>query len=116
MATVEECRKALDQLTTRLVDVEPALRAKHVPERTVSCHLSDLGVSFVGRLDQHGLHELAEVDDQDSDTDVRLTMSSDELIALAEQQEDFLSGWLRGRIQVSASMRDLLRLRSLLGL
>jgi predicted lipid carrier protein YhbT len=116
MATVEECRKALDQLSTLLGDVEPELRAKHVPDRKVSCHLSDLGLSFVGRLDQHGLHGLTEVDDQDGDADVRLTMNSDELIALSERQEDFLSGWLRGRIQVSASMRDLLRLRSLLGL
>ena len=116
MATVDECRKALDQLTTRLTDVEPELRAKHVPERRVACHLSDLGLTFVGRLDEHGLHALTEVEERNPDSDVRLTMSSDELVALAEQQEDFLSGWLRGRIQVAASMRDLLRLRSLLGL
>lgn len=116
MATVEECRKALDRLATRLAEVEPELRAKHVPDRTVACHLSDLGLSFVGRLDEHGLHDLDEVDERDPDSDVRLTMGSDELVALADQEEDFLSGWLRGRIQVSASMRDLLRLRSLLGL
>jgi len=43
-------------------------------------------------------------------------MTSDELVALSRGDEDFLHGWLRGRIQVSASMRDLLRLRSLFGL
>jgi hypothetical protein len=116
MATVEQCRKALDRLTSRLSEVEPELRARHVPDRIVACRLSDLDVSFVGRLDQHGVHELEETDEHDRDTDVRLTMSSDELVALAEQDEDFLSGWLRGRIQVSASVRDLLRLRSLFGL
>ena len=116
MASVEQCRVALDGLIAALASVDPVLRAKHVPERTVACRIDDLDLTFVGRLDEHGLHDLEESSEGDSGADVRVTMSSDELVALAEGRDDFLHAWLRGRIQVSASMRDLLRLRSLFGI
>jgi hypothetical protein len=116
MASVEACRTALDELSGMLTAVDPQLRARHVPERTVLCRLSDLEHSFVGRIGPEGLHDLVETSDDDAEADVRVTMTSDELVALANGDEDFLHGWLRGRIQISASMRDLLRLRSLFGL
>jgi predicted lipid carrier protein YhbT len=113
MANLEQCRVALDDLIAALASVDPILRAKHVPERTVACTIDDLDVTFVGQLDEHGVHDLAEEAENDVEADVRLTMSSDQLVALAEREDDFLHAWLRGRVQVSASMRDLLRLRSL---
>jgi len=116
MASVEACRTALDELNAMLLAVDPQLRARHVPDRTVHCRLSDLGCSFVGRIGPDGLTDLIETEDDDPQADVRVTMTSDELVALANRDEDFLHGWLRGRIQISASMRDLLRLRSLFGL
>jgi len=116
VANVEDCRKALDGLIAALADVDPDLRARHVPTRTVACCLPDLDVTFVGSLDEHGVHDLDESDEREPEVDVRLTMDSDELVALADGSDDFLHAWLRGRVQVSASMRDLLRLRSLFGL
>jgi predicted lipid carrier protein YhbT len=116
VATVEECRKAVDRLAAQLAAVDPDLRARHVPRRTVACRFADLDVTFVGQLDEHGLQDVSETTDREPDVDVRLTMDSDELVALADGNDDFLHAWLRGRIQVSASMRDLLRLRSLFGL
>jgi len=116
VATVEDCRKALESLTSALAAVDAELRARHVPRRTVACRLSDLDVIFVGRLDEHGVHDVEEVVDVEPDVDVRLTMDSDELISLSQGSDDFLHAWLRGRIQISASMRDLLRLRTLFGL
>jgi predicted lipid carrier protein YhbT len=115
MATVDECRAAIDDLARLLAGVDADLRARHVPERTLSCHVSDLGLTFTCRLDADGVHDVAQAEPE-SAADLRLTMSSDELVSLAEGREDFLSAWLRGRVQVSASMRDLLRLRSLFGL
>jgi len=112
MASVQECRKAVDGLVAALADVDPVLRAKHVPDRTVACHVDDLDLTFAGRLDEHGLHEVTEVNGEHIETDVRLTMSSDALVALSEGRDDFVHAWLRGRVHVSASMRDLLRLRS----
>jgi hypothetical protein len=117
VASVEDCRKALDGLAAALADLDPEVRARHVPTRTVACRLADLDVIFVGCLDEHGVHDVVETDDEaDVDVDVRLTMDSDEMLALADGSDDFLHAWLRGRVQVSASMRDLLRLRSLFGL
>jgi hypothetical protein len=116
MATVEACRTALDELSALLASVDPELRARHVPARSVVCRLSDLDHAFVGRIGPDGLHDLRDYDGSGTPADVRVTMTSDELVALAHGEEDFLHGWLRGRIQVSASMRDLLRLRSLFGL
>jgi hypothetical protein len=116
VATVEECRKAVSRLAAQLETVDPDLRARHVPRRSAACRLTDLGVTFVGQLDEHGLQGVGETLDPEPDVDVRLTMDSDELVGLADGTDDFLHAWLRGRIQVSASMRDLLRLRSLFGL
>jgi hypothetical protein len=116
VADVEDCRKALDGLAAALAAVDPGLRARHVPTRTVACRLADLDVVFVGRLDEDGVHDVDESDELEPEVDVRLTMDSDELVALADGSDDFLDAWLRGRVQVSASMRDLLRLRSLFGL
>jgi len=115
MATVEQCRVALGELTAKLASVEPELRARHVPDRTVTCYVGDLDVMFGRRLDAHGVHDLVE-GEPDEPADLRLAMESDVLVALAAGDEDFLSAWLRGRVHVSASMRDLLRLRSLFGL
>ena len=116
MASVEDCRKALDGLAGALAQVDPELRARHVPTRTVACRLADLELTFVGRLVEDGVHAVEESDQAEPEVDVRLTMDSDELVALADGSDDFLHAWLRGRVQVSASMRDLLRLRSLFGL
>lgn len=115
MATVQQCRVALGELTTKLASVEPELRARHVPDRSITCQVSDLDVVFACRLDQHGVHDLVE-GEPEIPADLRLSMNSDVLVALASGEEDFLSAWLRGRLHVSASMRDLLRLRSLFGL
>jgi len=113
MATVRQCRKAVDALASALADVDPDLRARHIPTRIVSCRITDLDVTLLARLDEHGLHQIA-ADGNDNPPDVRLSMTSDELVALADGRDDFVHAWLRGRVQVSASMRDLLRLRSML--
>jgi predicted lipid carrier protein YhbT len=116
LADVEQCRTAVETLVATLDGVDPDLRAKHVPKRSVACRISDLDVTFVGRIDEHGVHDVEESEDAEPAVDVRISMSSDQLVALAEGTDDFLHAWLRGRVQVSASMRDLLRLRTLFGL
>ena len=116
MASVEDCRKAVKRLEAQLAGVDADVRARHVPRRTIACRVSDLEVTFVGRLDEHGVHDVTETPAPEPDADARLTLDSDELVALADGTDDFLHAWLRGRIQISASMRDLLRLRSLFGL
>jgi predicted lipid carrier protein YhbT len=119
VATVKQCRSALDGLARSLEEVDPELRTKHVPTRTVLCRVTDLEVTFTARLDPDGIHDIRQARQDagaDAEADVKLALESDELIALAAGEEDFLTAWLRGRVQVSASVRDMLRLRSLGGL
>ena len=118
MATVKQCRLALDGLAKSLDEVDPELRTKHVPTRSVLCRVTDLEVTFTARLDPDGVHDIKQLrkgSEATTDADVKLSLESDELIALAAGDEDFLTAWLRGRVHVSASVRDMLRLRSLGG-
>ena len=119
LATVRQCRTALDGLAKTLDEVDPDLRIKHVPSRTVMCRLTDLEVTFTARLDPDGVHDIKQLrrgTEAGVDADVKLALESDELLALATGEEDFLTAWLRGRVHISASVRDMLRLRSLGGL
>jgi predicted lipid carrier protein YhbT len=118
VATLKQCRAALDGLVTAVDKVDPVLRAKHIPDRTVACRIRDLDVTFRARVDSEGVHDLTQLAGErpEHNSDVRLSLDSDDLISLADRSEDFLTVWLRGRVHVSASMRDMLRLRSLFGL
>lgn len=119
MATVKECERALRRLAVSLAEVDPELRARHVPARRVACRIKDLDVVYAARLDEDGVHGLAvtsPVGQIPPDTEVKVTVGSDDLMALASGEDDFLQAWLRGRVQISAPMRDMLRLRALVGL
>jgi predicted lipid carrier protein YhbT len=119
MANVKDCEAALRRLAALLADVEPELRARHLPTRRVACRIKDLDVVYVARLDEDGVHGLAPaspVDEIPPDTEVKVTVTSDDLLALANGEDDLMQAWLRGRIQISAPMRDMLRLRALVGL
>ena len=116
MATLEECEQAVHGLAARLAEVDPVLRSRHVLERTVACRLPDLCVVFTGRLAEEGLVDLRRDPDsgQRSDAQVRLTMSGDDLLRLADGRLTVPTAWATGRLKVEASVLDLLRLRSLL--
>ncbi len=117
MATVRQCRAALGRLSKQLDSVPAELREKHVPSRTVLVRIRDLDVSYTARLDPAGVHDLTQCGaGGDPQADVRLALDSDDLIALSNREDDFLAAWLRGRVHVSASMRDMLRLRAFFGL
>jgi predicted lipid carrier protein YhbT len=119
VASVKQCRSALDRLAKTLDGVDPELRARHLPQRTVACRVKDLDVLFTARVDDAGVHDICEVSSSEPSppqADVRLALDSDDLIALVNREDDFVSAWLHGRVQVSAPMRDMLRLRSVLGL
>jgi hypothetical protein len=118
MATAEQCRDALDQLARTIDDVAPEIRTKHLPARTVACRVKDLDVVFTARLDEDGVHDIATLADgaESPPADVRVTLTSDALIALVNREDQFVAAWLHGRVQVSAPVRDILRLRSAIGL
>lgn len=113
MATREECHSAIEELIQRVAsaDTDPRERGK-VPNRTIGVTLLDLDVAYVGELKDGeiiGVHEEA----GDVRPQVRVVCTSDDLIALTSGDLNFAHAWATGRVRLDASLRDLLRLRSL---
>jgi len=113
MASQEEARAALDRIATRLTDVDPDELAKHVVERTISCRVPDLDLVFVTRIHAGGLDEF-QVADNPNGAQIRLTVKSDDLVALADDELNVAKAWASGRLKIEASLGDLLRLRRIL--
>lgn len=112
MATLDQCEVALARLAERIAEVDPAVRRRHVLDRTVSCTVPDLPVIFAARLTQHGLHDVERA--VESRGQIRLTVRSDDLVALTEGRLSLAGAWSSGRLRLEASIVDLLRLRLLL--
>ncbi len=112
-ATAEECRTALESLTARISGMDPADRAAHLADRTVSCRVPDLGLLFVTRLGPDGAEPIKEGAPGDAPAQIRFTADSDELAAVAADPGSLARAWLSGRVKVEASIMDLLRLRKL---
>jgi putative sterol carrier protein len=109
MATIEECREALDKLAKRISSGgggAPSL------DRTLSVYLRDLDTGFHGRLAGGELRDIA--DGHDTSAKIKLTATSDDLVALTNGDLNFASAWTSGRLKVDASVFDLLKVRSLL--
>jgi hypothetical protein len=115
MATVEECRAALDVLSATMAKAEGDVRQAALLERSVSCRITDLDVTFTGRLAQGGIRDVAAVPGTPAEkAQIRLAMSGDDLVDLVAGRLNFAKAWGTGRVRVQASLRDVLRLRSLL--
>ncbi|GAA3447499.1 SCP2 sterol-binding domain-containing protein [Planomonospora venezuelensis] len=115
MATVDECRVALRKLGEQFDEVDQESRARHVVERRISCHISDLGVTFYGRIHHGGLDPFEDRPPADGlPAEVKLTIGSDDLVALVNGELDMGRALFGGRVKVDASFGDLLRLRKLL--
>ena len=112
MATMEQCTTALTSILGDLA-ANPAAAGL---DRSLSCRFPDLGQVVLGRLGGGAVHELTSVPEGPSvpKADIRLTMSSDDLIALTDGRLSFAPAWASGRVKLEAGFRDLLRLRSLL--
>jgi len=110
MATVDECREALQKLAANLAANADQVRIDL--DRPLACSIKDLGVAFHGRLLDGRLVDLADGDDPKAK--IRLTATGDDLVALVNGQLDFARAWTSGRVSVSANPFDLLKLRKLL--
>ena len=54
MATAEECREALQTLTGRLGEINPQDRSSFFSNRSFSCHVTDLGLTFLTTITDTG--------------------------------------------------------------
>jgi putative sterol carrier protein len=109
VATIEECREALKKFAGSLGGMDESSK-KLV--RTVSLKVPDLDVTFHGTLREGTLEDVT-TEPRDR-AQIRLTISSDDLVALVAGELNFASAWARGRVKLEASFSDLLRLRKLL--
>ena len=112
MATIDECMTALKRILGDLA-ANPAATGL---DRSLSCRLTDLQQVVLGRLNSGSVRDLTVVADGGTvpKADIRLTMTSDDLVALTEGQLSFAPAWASGRVKFEAGLRDMLRLRSLL--
>jgi hypothetical protein len=114
MATAEECREALEKLSGRLTEMSPKDRASYFGNRSMSCEVTDLGVTFVTRFTDNGTEPVREAAPGEPPADIRLAAASDDVLHLAESPANIARMWVAGKVKVHASMRDLLALRKLL--
>ncbi|MEU5098676.1 sterol-binding protein [Streptomyces sp. NPDC020996] len=115
MATIEECRAALEKLSDNMQHAEGDVRSATAMERSVSCHITDLDVTFAGRL-TGGRIEVRDTlaGPPRERAEIRLSMTGDDLVAMVDGELHFARAWGAGRVKLDAGLRDLFRLRKLL--
>ena len=114
MATAEECREALQALTNRLGEMPEQDRSSFFSNRSFSCHVTDLGITFLTSITHTRAEPIKEAGPDEPPADIRLTANSDDCVSLAETPANIARMWMAGRVKVQASLRDLLALRRLL--
>ncbi|AEW93352.1 MULTISPECIES: SCP2 sterol-binding domain-containing protein [Streptomycetaceae] len=115
MASIEECRSALDRLSQNLTRAQGPARDAAALDRSLSCRITDLDVTFTGRLAAGRVTGVEVVPGPpDERAQIRLTMSGDDLVDLVDGRLDFARAWATGRVKLEAGFRDLIRLRTLL--
>ena len=112
MATVEECELAMHKLADRLRSPDGAQARGKMIDRSISCHLRDLGVTFGGQLRGGEIVDIRQAPKPDGQ--IKLALTSDDLVALVNGQLNFAKAWTSGRLKVDANVFDLLKLRSFL--
>jgi predicted lipid carrier protein YhbT len=111
VASEAECEAALQSLVDAISTLEPDVRRKYVVDRTVSVRVADLDVTWAARLTEEGVIGLST---DAPKAQVRLTVGSDDLLALVNGKLAVPTAVATGRIRVQASPFDLLRLSAFL--
>lgn len=111
MASEAECETALRSLVDAVAALSPEVRRKYVVDRTVSCRVSDLGVTWSAHLTDEGLVGMTK---DGPKAQVRLSVASDDLISLVAGRLAVPTAVATGKIRVQASPFDLLRLSAFL--
>jgi hypothetical protein len=111
VASEAECEAALQSLVDAMSTLEPELRRKYVVDRTVSVRVTDLDVTWAAHLTEEGLIGMST---DAPKAQVRLTVTSDDLLALVAGKLAVPTAVATGRVRVQASPFDLLRLSSFL--
>ena len=82
-------------------------------DRSLACVIRDLDVVFAGRLREGRLDDIHRLPPGDRPhAQVKLTMTSDDLLRLVDGELNMAGAWAKGKVKVDAGIRDLVKLRS----
>ncbi|QTA31128.1 sterol-binding protein [Streptomyces sp. CA-256286] len=110
-----ECRSALRRLSDNLAAADGDVGGAAALDRSLSCHIKDLDITFTGRLADGRIQVQDTVEGPPREkAEIRLAMTGDDLVALVDGDLNFAKAWASGRVRLEAGFRDLLKLRSLL--
>jgi hypothetical protein len=112
VATASECEAALREAVGRLANVDRDVRDRHALDRTFSCRVPDIDADFSARVEDGVI--VGPVPRPDRDAQIKLTIDSDDLVALTRGDLPVGNALASGRLRVDASVFDLLRLGQLL--
>jgi len=111
VATEDEVDRTLRDLVRRLEGADVGRRS--LPERrSLAVFIKDLDVSYTAVFGEGVISSLAKAEPSGNE-DVRIFVSSDDLISLAAGTMGVGGALLTGRLRVDAGMSDLLLLRHL---
>ena len=112
MASIDQVEEVLIQLLSRLGDVDDTTRAMLPSRRTIeaSCPVLDLVRHAEWR--RGDLHLLDDMPPRRPD--IRISVHSDDLMAIANGELPFSRALASNRLRLDASMADLIRLRAVL--
>lgn len=116
MSSIDACLEGIARANERLLREPLDRRRKHIRERTVSVIVPDLDTAFDMRLTVDGLTDIVHrpLTSPGGPAQVKVTVSGDDLVALAEDRLDPAKALVSRRLKVNASVGDLLRMRRLL--
>ncbi len=112
MATVAEVEAVLADLLNRFAGVDSGTRAMLPSHRVIEARFPDLDVVRHAEWREGDLLVLDEPPARRPD--IRVTVDSDDLVAMADGRLSFSRAYAANRIRLDASMTDLLRLRAVL--
>ncbi len=112
MASVDEVEVVLQELLERLEDVDDSTRALLPSKRTIEARCPDLDLVRLALWERGRIRPIDEL--PRSRPDIRISVRSDDLLAMAAGELTFSRAYASSRVRLDASMSDLLRLRALL--
>lgn len=108
MATLEECRAALTELTKDIAESGEKIDF----DRSLSAKITDLDTVLQGRFVQGQFTDIEQADDPNAD--IKLTLTSDDLVAMCRGELNVMKAMATGKLKLQASMGDMMKLRKLL--
>lgn len=111
MATRAQVERTLDALIKRFHAADVA-DARLPDQRKLVCYIRDLELYYTGTFNEGRVSSLVP-EDGATGADVLITVSSDDLVALADGRLSPVYAFLSGKLRVDAGARDLMLIRQL---